>query len=182
VSETYYAANKTDQFIDMVREGVRDLRSDKLRPYYESEEVSRDEVEERAAASTEFRSDNDLPPISQARFVSQISAAGAKSSFILLANQMGLESRYVEDLYEEESEGKLPEIPGLGDTIQILVRKGFAIDREALDALYPGADLSGGERVFHLREETPTVWGEEDSLVAAKMRRTRTFVRLYEGV
>lgn len=182
MSETYYTANRTDQFIAAAAAGVRDLRSDRLKPYYETEEVPRDEVVERAEESSAYRQENNLPPIARSRFVSQISASDTKGFFILLANQMGLESQYTEDVFEEESEGKLPEIPGLGDTIQKLVRQGFEIDREALDEKYPGAGLSGGESVLHIREEAPTVWGEEDRRIAEKMRRVRTFVRLYEGV
>lgn len=175
---TYYAAQKTDEFIQMVRENVRNLQSDKLSPFYNLDDVSDEEIGERFEASVVFRDGNDLPPVTESSFSSQISQDFGKDTFVQFLNQKGIESVYEEDLFEDEPGDRVPQIPGLTDLIADLVRQGFVIDTAALMAAFPGLDLSVAP-VKHLREDPPVTWAEEDSVIASRIRKAKSYSRLY---
>lgn len=177
--ETYYAAQKTAEFIQMVRENVRDLRSAKLAPFHEVPMTPSDEdASSRFQESVEFRSESGLPPITESSFASQISPAFGKNTFIVFLNEKGIESEYEEDMFEGGPGDRIPQIPGLTDLIRSLVGKGFDLDADALMATFPGLDLSS-EPVKHLRESSPSAWAEEDSIVARRLGKARSFSRLY---
>jgi len=178
MTDTYYAANKTQQFSEMVKEGVRNLRSSKLVPYYEVPAVSGADASARYDASVTFRSKNGLPPVTESSFSSQISRGFGKDTFIQFLNEMGIESQVVIDLFNDDPGERIPQIPGLSDLIHDLVRKGFKIDTSALMRTFPGLDLSS-DPVLHLSEEDPSTWAEEDSVVAARLRKAKTYARLY---
>jgi hypothetical protein len=175
---TYYAARKTNEFIEMVRENVRDLQSDNLSPFYDLDDVPEEEVATRFNESVAFRSEHDLPPITESSFSSQISQDFGKDTFIEFLNHHGIESEFVEDLFEDDPGDRVPQIPGLTDLIADLVRKGYVIDTDALMAAFPGLDLST-DPVKHLREDPPVTWAEEDSVIAARIRKAKSYSRLY---
>jgi hypothetical protein len=176
--ETFYAAQKTNEFIQMVRENVRDLQSDKLSPFHDMNDVPDEEISDRFDASVEFRDENDLPPVTESSFSSQISQDFGKDTFIQFLNQKGVESEFQEDLFEDEPGDRVPQIAGLTDLIADLVRQGFVIDTEALMEAFPGLDLST-ESVKHLREDPPVTWAEEDSVIATRIRKAKSYSRLY---
>jgi hypothetical protein len=178
MTDTYYAANKTKQFSDMVKEGVRDLRSKALAPYYEVPSVPDSEISSRYEESADFRSENDLPPVTESSFSSQISKGFGKDTFIQFLGEMGIEIQVTDDLFEDDPGERIPQIPGLTDLIHDLVRMGFEIDTSALMRTFPGLDLSS-EPVLHLREDAPSIWAEEDQTVAARLRKAKTYTRLY---
>lgn len=175
---TFFAAQKTNEFIQMAKEDVRNLQSDRLSPFYDLDDVSDEGVDERFKASVAFRDENDLPPITESSFSSQISQDFGKDTFVQFLNQKGVESVYEEDLFEDEPGDRVPQIPGLTDLIADLVRQGFVIDTDALMNTFPGLDLSV-EPVKHLREDPPVTWAEEDSVIASRIRKTKSYSRLY---
>jgi hypothetical protein len=167
-----------NEFIDMVREDVRDLQSDSLAPFQEVDDVPEEEAAIRFDESSAFRRDSKLPPVTESSFSSQVSSEFGKDTFVEFLNQKGIESEFVEDLFEDDPGDRIPQIPGLTDLIADLVRQGFAVDTEALMATFPGLDLST-EPVLHLREDPPSVWAEEDSVIAARIRKAKSYSRLY---
>ena len=52
------------------------------------------------------------------------------------------------------------------------------IDTAALMEAFPGLDLST-EAVMHLREDPPVTWAEEDSVIASRIRKSKSYSRLY---
>ena len=179
MTDTYYAAEKTKQFSEMVLENMRNLQSELLAPYYEVEGVSEEEASERFDASVTFRDEADLPAITEPAFSAQLSRSFGQDTFIQFLNEMGIESETTDDLFEDAPGGRLPQIPGLTDLIHDLVtKKGFTVDTEALMEKFPGLDLSS-EPVMHLSEEAPSLWAEEDSVVSRRLRKARTYASLY---
>jgi len=178
MTDTYYAADKMQQFSEMVKEDVRNLQSSKLAPYYEVPAVSDADASARYAASSAFRSENGLSPVTESSFSSQISRGFGKDTFIQFLNEMGIESQVVDDVFSGDPGERIPQIPGLTDLIHDLVGKGFSINTSALMSTFPGLDLSS-DPVLHLSEEDPSTWAEEDSVVAARLRKAKTYARLY---
>jgi hypothetical protein len=177
---TYYAAAKWKEFLAEVRDGLRDLQSPSLAPFYAwAPEVSSAESAARLKASVDYREDNGLPVVGSPDFAFQVSKSSAKPVFVRIVSEMGVESEYVEDVVPEEQASKIPDIPGLQDVISRLIKAGFTVDTEALAAKFPGLDLSGGT-IFHLNENEPTRWAEEDSVVLSKMARARKYVKMYQ--
>lgn len=175
----FYAAGIQEEFINMVKGDLRDTSSRNLSPFWaDSPDPGDDEITERFAASVAFRVANDLLRISEADFVGQIIPDKAHAFFRNFVNEMGIEQEFEEDLFLEAPEGRLPEVPGLTDTIRVLVAKGFEIDKEALEETYPSVDLSE-EEVHHIDEPLPDQFGEEDSIVAGKMVNGRIYAELY---
>ena len=174
-----YAASIQEEFINMVKGNLRDSSSQALAPFWQdAPEPGNDEITERFDASVTFRVLNDLLRISEADFVGQILPSKSQAFFRDFVDAMGIEEKYVEDVFLESPETRLPKVPGLSETIRVLVAKGYAIDKEALEATYPSVDLSE-EEVYHINEPLPDQFGEEDSIIAGKRAKTRIYTRLY---
>jgi len=176
---TLYAAAIQEEFINMVKGDLRYSGSQELAPFWNNApEPGNNEITERFEASVAFRVANDLLRIGESDFVGQIVPSKSQAFFQDFVDAMGVEREYVEDIFLESPDSRLPEVPGLTDTIRILVTKGYAIDKDALEATYPSIDLSE-EAVLHIDEPLPSQFGEEDSIIAGKMANTRTYTRLY---
>jgi hypothetical protein len=179
VNWTLYAAAIQEEFINMVKGDLRDSGSESLSPFWaDPPEPGNDEVSERFAASVAFRVANDLLRISESNFVGQIIADKAQAFFRDFVDAMGIEREYVEDVFLEAPDSRIPEVPGLTDTIRILIAKGYEIDKDALEATFPSLDLSE-EEVLHIDEPLPALFGEEDSVIAGKMANGQIYTRLY---
>lgn len=174
-----YAAGIQTEFINMVRGDLRDTNSGNLSPFWaDPPDPGVEEVAERFAASVAFRTAHDMLRIPQATFIGQILIDKSKSFFRSFVKAMGIEEAYEEDIFLESPEQRIPEVPGLTDTIRVLMAKGFEIDKEALEETYPSVDLSE-EEVYHIDEPIPQSFGEEDSIIAGKMANGRYYTKLY---
>lgn len=177
---TYYAAAKWKEFLAEVRDGLRDLQSPALAPFYSwAPEVPVREASVRLATSVAYRGANSLPVVSEPDFSFQVSKSSSKAMFSKLVSEMGVESEYVEDMVTETQAGYVPDIHGLQDVISKLIKAGFVVDTEALAARFPNLNLSGGS-VLHINEDGPSSWAEEDSVVLSKMARARKYVKMYQ--
>lgn len=174
-----YAARIQEEFINMVKGNLRDSTSQNLSPFWDNApEPGNDEIEHRFDASVAFRVANNLLRIGEADFIGQILPSKGQAFFQDFVDAMGIEREYEEDIFTESPEERIPEVPGLTDTIRVLIKKGYSIDADALEATYPSADLST-EEVLHIDEPLPDQFGEEDSIIAGKMANGRIYTRLY---
>jgi len=175
----FYAAAIQEEFINMVKGDLRNSSSKNLAPFWQdAPDPGNDEITERFAASVDFRVANDLLRIGEADFIGQIIPDKGQAFFQTFVDAMGIEKVYEEDIFLEAPEERLPEVPGLTDTIRILVAKGYEVDKIALEETYPSVDLSD-EEVYHIDEPLLDQFGEEDSIIAGKMVNGRIYTELY---
>lgn len=177
--ETYYAAQKTADFVNMVRSGLRNLTDPSaMAPYYENApRVPVDEVGPRYEESADFRTENDLVQVGETAFSSQIAYGASQENFSQFVQEMGLEKEYQEDITVEATTS-LPALTALDPVIDALVAKGFTPDIDGLIAKYPSIEVVE-ENILHIEETDPSTWAEEDSAIAENVGRARTFVSLY---
>jgi len=174
-----YAAALQDEFISMVKGDLRRSSSDALSPFWQDPPApGSEEIGDRYQASSDFRAVNNLLRICESDFIGQIIPDKSQAFFETFVSAMGIEAVTVDDIYSESPDSRLPEVPGMTEVIRVLVAKGFAIDKDALEATYPSVDLSE-VAVLHIDEPLPSQFGEEDSIIAGKMAKARIYTRLY---
>jgi hypothetical protein len=180
----WYAADRVNEFILMFKDGLRNLDNPVLDPYYsDMDTVPSAEINERYSASEEFRSGEDLPPVGTESFASQISSVNGQVTFQRLVIEMGIEKVYTEDISFENSSVSFPGLDGFGDIFASLEMKGFVPDFEAVKDRFPEMALPLDEgNIDHVNEPFPSVWAEEDSTVAQRMRKARQYVIDYIGL
>jgi hypothetical protein len=182
-----YAQTKLDEFLLFFDDGLRDLRNEDLSPYYAGAPmVPDDESQERYAASQEFRTEEELPPVGADAFASQLSEDGSQTVFQDFVESMGIEEEVVDDITEETAVTTILGFNSLNEVLATLEEKGFTPDYESVQAKFADIDIPVEDAtVLHIDEPFPSVWGEEDSVIAEKLRRSRRYVKEYlelEGV
>jgi hypothetical protein len=182
MSDTYFAADKMNTLIAMAKDGVRDLTSDLLKPYWDTvPDLSDEELQEAYDASAAFRDASGITPIGISTFASQAAKATGHQTFIQYLNEMGIESEYTEDVTAEE-QTSLPDLGELTEVVQTLKAKGYEPDPAAMQERFSGMEvpISSGT-VLHLEEPLPSAWADEDDTVASRLARARTYVAQYLG-
>jgi hypothetical protein len=176
-----YAQAKLDDFLLFFGDGLRDTRSDDLSPYYDGAPmVPDDEATQRYKDSVTFRNQNDLPPVGADTFASQLSESNSQTVFRDFVEGMGIEETIVDDLIEESPGITILGLDGLSEVLATLEEKGYAPDYEGVVERFEGLSLpTSDETVLHIDEPFPTVWGEEDSVIAEKLKRSRQYVKDY---
>ena len=179
-NDTYFSAAKLNTMLAMVKDGVRDLTSADLKPYWDG--MLDEPTDERYKESAEFRVANGLPTLGTSQFASQASRGSGQQTFIQYLNEVGVESVYIEDVSSEDMGATVPDLGVLGEVIQRLQAKGYTTDPEALSARYAGINLpSDPQTVLHLDEPLPSAWADEDGLIAARLARARSYLFSYLG-
>lgn len=180
---TYVSAQKMNELIAMAEKDLRDLSNPDLSPFWSGvPAASQEELEDSFAESSAFREENDLPLNSASSFSIQASKGSAQDTFMNYLEEMGLERTYTEDVTEEAVEEILPEIEELSEVIQLLKTKGFTADISGLAARFKGMSLPvETQTIKHLNEPLPSTWADESFLVARRLARAKTYLRLYLG-
>lgn len=176
-----YAETQWRNFLAMYSAGRRNLRDpSELSVFYEDiPDVSSEAVNAAYSASLTLRTDKDLPVPDSSTFAAQLSARAAQATFVGIVNDMGVETEYKEDVVPEVVSRFMPNIVGLEDTIQALLRKGFEIDTSGLTDRFP-VDVED-ETVLHIEEDAPSVWVEEHHTLRMRRRRAEAYVQSYVG-
>lgn len=179
-----YAQTKLSEFLDKFDDGLRDITNSVLSPYYdEAQVVTGEEQAVRSAASSAFRLANGLPPISSDAFAFQISAGSSKAVFEEYVRALGIEAVYEEDLSSAELSSALLTLPGLADVISALLLLDLTPDIEAIEERFIDMDIPiQTGTVLHISQPEPPTYGEEDSVIAEKMNRTKGYVNSLLGL
>ena len=170
-----------NEFLAMVKDGTRDLTSKALRPFYvNAPPVSSEEVASRKSDSDVYRSLNSLDPIGGDSFSFQIGEGNSRSLFISFLRQMGIEAVYAEDVYSEKTDPVLLSLSSLSRTIAALSAQGIEPDTESIREKFEDLGIPfESEEVLHVSDPLPDSYGEEDTIIAEKLRRARVYVETY---
>jgi hypothetical protein len=176
-----YAETQWRNFLAMYSAGRRNLKDPSaLSVFYDNiPDMPSDEVSRAFNESVDYRISKDLPVPDSSTFASQISARSAQATFTGIVNEMGVETEYSEDVTSEVVSRFIPDISGLEDTIQELVRKGFKINEASLASRFPV--VAEDKTILHIEEKAPSVWVEEQAFLRMRRRRAEAYVQSYVG-
>lgn len=178
MTDTYFAADRTNAFIELVTLNLRNLNNPDLSPFYSGKNIPPSEFAESLAAAQTLTSDAQRGAISANEFTQQ--TTGSSSAFFkLFLNAAGVETLFEDDFAEADSGALVPDL-GARSTY-ILKNSGSAplAVSDIRDRIRDQVDASSAE---HLLEPTLPLLADADPYARARIKNMREFISRYLSV
>jgi hypothetical protein len=186
MTKKYYSAQVVEDTISILENDLRNLRSQTLKPYYESDsELSDDALSTKAGESREFRLANGIKTIPTSELVAQIAQTNNRSLFIRLLVASGIELEFVEDLVAEAIGDQLPQLGDVTSFAHSAAAHGTSLSiadiRAKLDVLDIArtAIADADATVYHVLEDAPIAVATEVVEVSQKLDKMHNYVRAW---
>lgn len=173
-----YAVDALKSFLSVSRLGLRDLRSDDLRPFREGPSVPAGERTARLAAVQTLQAAAQAAPIAADAYAEQ-AGPPSLSFFLDFLAAAGLETTFTVDVRTADP---ATVVPALGFRTGFLQERAGALSVPEIRRRLRSRPVSSGRPVQHLQEPLPPVVADTDPYVRRKLTGAREYIGRYLSV
>lgn len=178
MTTTYFAAELTNSFEELVRLNLRNLSNEELSPFYYGPTIPPAKFDAGLAAAQELTTKVGLGPISESAYANQTTGS-SQSFFKSFMNAAGIESEFSDDFVTADA---APTIPDLGSRSAFVTKKSASIGLSIADIRNRIRNQSDDSTADHLVEPQLPIISDSDPFTAVRLRNMREYVNRYLNI
>jgi len=178
MTDTYFAADRTNALIELVTLNLRNLNNPDLTPFYSGDNIPQSKFATNLAAAQELMTAVQGGTLSANEFTQQTNGASA-SLFKSFLNAAGIETLFEDDFAEANAAALVPDLGSRSTYILKNSGTPSLTISDIRDRIRDQVDASSAE---HLLEPTLPLLADADPYARARIKNMREYISRYLSV